>query len=343
MSRHAGAYLTLTYPFVVSSRAPSPNLAPIQCPDVHQMVRARCYVATATVRVEGGVAVRRYAGMFKVNMNQTSNSARASRAQRHVTTPVKWLAALNPETFSLEPLGALMTVEHALAEEAILAARGIHDDEGAWRGGPWASPYIRQTSLVEAERVYRIWSRAPTAAAAREKVLEYGQTLDEDSYLRKHLLEASFSRDTAEAHMGLPTGRRDASGHAKRVKKGWSYSDPLHKRHKFGADPAAGRKRNNERFGRRGGQAGKGAKQTIHIVSMCSLSRGLRPARQTVVGRSALQQQRLAPRALGALLARRFTSRSWLLSVRPRSVTAMPSNALERGSGTRKHCLRHVI
>ncbi len=203
------------------------------------------------MRVAKGVVVRRYLGMFKVTANQTSDSARASRAQRHVRTPVKWLASLHPDTFSLKPLGALMTVDHALAEEAILAARGLHDDEGACRGGPWASPYIRQTSLAEAGRVYRIWSRAPTAAAAREQVLEYGRALDEGSYLRKHLLGASFSRDTAEPHMGLPTGRRDASGHAKRVSKGWSYSDPLHKRHKFGADPDAGRRRNNERFGRR--------------------------------------------------------------------------------------------
>ena len=228
-----------------------------------------CYVVTAFVLAEAGRELRQYFGICKVYANQSVKSALASRRKRHLARPVRWLAALDPTTFVLKQCGHEMTLENALAEEAILTACALQSKGAKSRGGPWAHQKIRKASRLEAKRVHAIWRKAATGAKARELVHEYAAQLPADSYLRLHLANESFNKDTAAPQMGPPSCRKrvsgkSESGHAKRVRAGWAYDDPRHKQHKWGGDVVGNRRSNNERYGTRGGE--KTSTIIVHII-----------------------------------------------------------------------------
>ena len=167
------------------------------------MVVACCYLLVATVLLPRGVLQkRRYYGVFKVRQNQTRASAEARRLERHVATPVKWLKAAR--ALEMRSVGHLMSVEQALAQEAILTAEALADGGDPCRGGPWACPHINAQGHKEAARVRRLVGRIRDPPDRRAAVIEYARSLPEASYLRKHIEDAPFRSDTAEDRMGPP-------------------------------------------------------------------------------------------------------------------------------------------
>ena len=89
------------------------------------MVVACCYLLVAMVLSQRVLQQRRYYGVFKVKQNQTRASAEAKRLERHAATPVKWLKTAT--ALEMHSVGHLMSVEQALAQEAILTARALAD------------------------------------------------------------------------------------------------------------------------------------------------------------------------------------------------------------------------
>lgn len=217
----------------------SPRVSVIPRVTSFVMNLAVCYEATAEVMGESGWEWRRYFGACKVYRNQSVSSAVACRKKLHKKKPVKWFAAMRVGTLGLVPRGRALTLKHALAQETVLTARAMGDGGPACRGGPWAAPCISQASRAECAEVQRRCKRAANDGIARDLVATYGRSLGEKSYLRMHLANVAFRRDTAATQMGPPAARTKQSGpsdsgHDKRLRWGWAYSDEQHKVHKWG-------------------------------------------------------------------------------------------------------------
>jgi hypothetical protein len=185
---------------------------------------------------------------------QTGRRAVELREKHHRETPVSWYAAADLETLALRQRGHVLSQDHALAEEAILTASGIHEADVPTRGGPWAGPWLSAQWRSEAETVYRISQEATSARAARQAVIAHGAVLGAGSALQKHLTGMRFRRDSAESRMGPPAVRKSSrpsgsnlSGHEKRLRKGWSYASWIHMRHKWGSAVETGRRLSNAR------------------------------------------------------------------------------------------------
>ena len=146
------------------------------------MVVACCYLLVATVLSQRVLQQRRYYGVFKVEQNQTRASAEARRLERHEATPVKWLKTAT--ALEMRSVGHLMSVEQALAQEAILTAQALADGGDPCRGGPWACPHINAQGRREAAHVRRLVGRIGDPAARRAAVIEYARSLPETYYLR---------------------------------------------------------------------------------------------------------------------------------------------------------------
>ena len=215
------------------------------------MPLACVYRVSATCSTNSGQELREYWGVFKVLANQTRESAWAARLRDHKTRPVVWLGAADVDSIKLTAIGHVMTVENALAEEAIQAAQALGDHRVPSRGGPWSHPKLGQKGFAESAAVRRLANRAPTPAAAREAVLEYARTLDADSYLYRHCLDLSFNRDSAEANMAPPrvlkrkVSGASQSGNRKRIRWGFVSGTDSYNQHKWGADAKDNRKKNN--------------------------------------------------------------------------------------------------
>ena len=197
------------------------------------------YLMLGTCLVHGEKVVRRYYGIFKMRSNQTRESARRRREESHWQRPVKWLRGADPWSLRMEGVGHPMNERDALIQEAILTARGLDDGGGPVRGGPWSNPHMGNTSRDEAAKVKRLAANAESPAEARRNVLEYAESLDDDSYLRRHCLDLRFYTDSHEEEQGAPKrkrgkGKRYHSGNIKR--KRWLLTGAAKQRHKYGAD-----------------------------------------------------------------------------------------------------------
>ena len=168
------------------------------------MAQACVYLLTATCLVNHVLSERRYFGIFPIYRNQSRESARQARERRHLEQPVAWLRSARPETMVMRAIGRLMDVPSALAEEAIQTARHLVDGGPPVRGGPWAHPKLGNRGLREAAQVRRICARAGSPQEARDAVLQYAQSLDDDSYLKRHCAHLSFNRDSAQPSNPLP-------------------------------------------------------------------------------------------------------------------------------------------
>ena len=196
---------------------------------------------------------RRYYGIFKIFANQTRDSARQAREERHRTQPVAWLRAARPATMIMRACGHILSLEDALVEEAIRTAVAMVDKGSACRGGPWAHPHINSRGLEEAAEARRLNDKAGSPKEAREAVSEYAQSLGDDSYLKRHCLNLSFNRDSAEVQMGSPAAKRkrksgkSMSGNLKRKSWGLRSGTDAYNAHKWGSDVQENLRRDNQR------------------------------------------------------------------------------------------------
>ena len=207
------------------------------------------YMLSAVCVVAGAKEVRRYIGIFKIRKNQTRESARKNREKHHAVLPVEWLRQSDPATVTMRAVGQPMRVEEALLQEAIDTAHALVDGEGPVRGGPWANSCIRQRSLGEADQVRRLVAMADSREDARQLVLDYALSLPEDSYLRQHCLDLTFSSDSQESQRTHFSAKERAnringrpySGSQKRKHRGL-VGDKF-ELHKWGADVVENKRR----------------------------------------------------------------------------------------------------
>ena len=131
--------------------------------------------------------------------NRIREPARKNRERHHAEQPVEWLRQSDPSTVIVKAVGQPMRVKQALLQEAIDTAHALVDGEGPVRGGPWANSNIRERSQDEAAHVRRLVAVADSRQDARQLVLDYALPLPEDSYLRQHCLDLTFSSDSQES------------------------------------------------------------------------------------------------------------------------------------------------
>ena len=213
------------------------------------MVLACVYLLAATCCIENQNQKRDYYGVYKVNANQTPVTAASCRLKYHISHPVSWMKHALPETMSITPLGHCMTLEHALAEEAILTARAFLDGDGDVRGGPWSGPHVGSVGRSEMAKVRRLANQADDAAAARAAVLSYADTIADASPLKRHLANLKFGRDTAPFGAARKkkwsTCRKSPSGCEKRKRAGMKPGSAIFEYYKWGSDATGNRARAN--------------------------------------------------------------------------------------------------
>ena len=219
------------------------------------MVVAVVYLLTAVCWIENQEKERRYYGMCKVYKNRSAESAVERRLSYHKSHPVSWMKHSLPETMKITPLGHCMSLENALAEEAVRTASAFVDGGSDVRGGPWSGPHVGSVGRSDMTTVRRLASRATNSAEARAHVLAHAEGLPEDNSLRRHCENLAFGRDTAPlgpARKAKWTRRSKCpSGCEKRKRKGWQPGDWAWADHKWGSDVAANRQRNNAKRDRR--------------------------------------------------------------------------------------------
>ena len=207
------------------------------------------YILSAVCVVAGAKEVRRYIGIFKIRKNQTRESARKCREKHHADQPVEWLRQSDPSTVTMTAVGQPMSVGQALLQEAIDTAHALVDGEGPVRGGPWANACIRQRSHGEAAQVRRLVAMADSREDARQLVLDYALSLPQDSYLRQHCLDLTFSSDSQESQRAHFSAKERASrcigkpysGSQKRKHRGLVGDE--FEMHKWGSDVVENKKR----------------------------------------------------------------------------------------------------
>ena len=122
--------------------------------------------------------------------------------------------------------------------------------EGPVRGGPWANSNIRERSQAEAAHVRGLVAMADSREDARQCVLDYALSLPEDSYLRQHCIDLTFSSDSQESQrchfLATEKANRSAgrpySGCQKRKRR--ELVGDAFEMHKWGANVQENKKRN---------------------------------------------------------------------------------------------------
>ena len=117
------------------------------------------------------------------------------------------------------------------------------------RGGPWANAWIRQRSQGEAAQVRHLVAMADSREDARQLVLDYALSLPEDSYLRQHCLDLTFSSDSQESQrthfsakeLASRSHGRPYSGSQKRKHRGLVGDE--FEMHKWGGDVVGNKKK----------------------------------------------------------------------------------------------------
>ena len=167
--------------------------------------------------------LREYYGITRVRCNQTAPSACVRRHRRCLERPVAHFKRMNPSTLEYKPVGRLLAMEHALAEEALLTAESFLG--GAFvRGGPWAAANVGAAARSDMNRVVKLAEQSANRHAARIAVAALVGSLPEASSLRRHLEDKPFKVDSGEVSTVRPTAPpmrksgRTLSGNQKRQK-----------------------------------------------------------------------------------------------------------------------------
>ena len=139
-----------------------------------------------------------------VHLGQTATSAVAARQKWCEELPVGHFKTGQLDTLEYTPLGHLLQLQHALAEEALLAAEAMCNRElGQFnvRGGPWHGARLGWINNKECRKVASIAYRwRGNRAVARAEVLVSAVGRPDTSSLRRHIAKQAV-------HSGQRRGR----------------------------------------------------------------------------------------------------------------------------------------
>jgi hypothetical protein len=153
----------------------------------------------------------------------------------------------------------MLTIENALAEEALLTAEAMMNRHDYYvRGGPWHGLRMGYKGNLEARQVSRIAYRwRDDRAQARVEVHVYAASRNDESSLKRHLEDRPFVRDSAEPARleAWPSARkargsRGASGKSRSgawKRRGMDPTSLKFKEHKYGGSPTAVKKKENRK------------------------------------------------------------------------------------------------
>ena len=208
------------------------------------MVLWVCYLASC-VDIRGGP--RDYYGITRVRVNQTPSGACERRKMHCLNKPVRHFGNMRPDTLTYKPLGHLMVLGNALAEEALLTATAYVAGDFA-RGGPWQFPNLGASARKEVKAVARLAARFADRAEARRALHDHATKLPDTARLRRHLEDRPFASDSAEVSAsGQPLAAskrrsgRSRSGSQKRKRLKLSPGTEAYDRHKWGPNAAENR------------------------------------------------------------------------------------------------------
>ena len=205
---------------------------------------------------------REYFGITRVDANQSAASAVMAREAWCRELPVGHFKNAVWDTLQYRPLGHMMTLDNALAEEALLTAEAMRDHRDFYvRGGPWHGAHLGYKGNLEAKHVARFGYRwRDDRRQARVEVRAYAATRADKSSLRRHIEGRPFVRDSAEpgrleswAPERSPRGRsgpsgKSRSGNSKRGSKGLKYGSTTFTESKWGRKPVAARRKHRRKM-----------------------------------------------------------------------------------------------
>ena len=191
---------------------------------------------------------RLYYGVTRCLERQSAAAACARRRLACLERPVLHLQRMVADTLCYKPLGQRMSLQHALAQEAILTALAMSQGYFA-RGGPWPFANLGAAARAEAERVAALAASASDTAAARRALLALAPQLPPASRLRRHVEDRPFKLDSAEPALSKVPPRasrrksgKSLSGNLKREKSKLKPGTVAYNRHKWGVEVQANRK-----------------------------------------------------------------------------------------------------
>lgn len=200
-----------------------------------------CYAASC-VDLRG--VDRDYYGITQVRVNQSRLGACERRKMHCLNKPVRHFASMRPDTLTYKPLGHLMVLDSALAEEALRTATAVVAGDFA-RGGPWQFPSLGAAARREVKAVARLAARFADRAEARQALHVYATKLPDTARLRRHLEDRPFARDSAECSSSdQPVAAskrrsgRSRSGSQKRKRLKLSPGTEAYDQHKWGPNAA---------------------------------------------------------------------------------------------------------
>lgn len=213
----------------------------------------------ATCKDDRGI-VRWYFGITRVDAGQSAIGAVAARRRWCEALPVSHFKTGLLETLKYTPLGHLLKLEHALAEEALLTAEAMRNRELGhcfMRGGPWHGWQLGYKNNEESRKVAGIVYRwRDDRKVARAEVLAYAKERPDTSSLRRHIENRPFVRDSAEPgrlekfpEKRIARGQSGPSknGNIKRQRKGLKYGTSAYAVAAWGVRPAAVRSASRRR------------------------------------------------------------------------------------------------
>ena len=228
------------------------NLPLPQC-DMARSPLYTCYKATC--KDDRGVWLM-YFGITRVDATQSPSSAVQRREEWCRELPVAHLRNAAWDTLEYAPVGHLLTLDNALAEEALLTATAMRDVKDYFtRGGPWHGARLGFRGSEEARQVARLGYRwREDRQQARVQVNLYAKGRPDRSSLRRHIEDRPFVRDSAEPGRleawpeRTPRGRSGPSGKKGSgawQRRGWARESSKFKVHKHGPRVKAAKRKHN--------------------------------------------------------------------------------------------------
>ena len=145
------------------------------------------------------------------------------------------LANSDVDSLRLDPIGHVMNLDHALAQEAIVTARAFNDGGASVRGGPWAFPSMGCHAYSQMKEVRKLADQAADGAAARKQVLEYASRCG--GKFLKHCEDKDFHLDNAPFGKKRRMGK--LTGNQRRKRDGLVYGSAGFKTAKYGVQADA--------------------------------------------------------------------------------------------------------
>ena len=193
---------------------------------------------------------KEYYGITEARGSQSPQQAMMIRQKHHLERPLQWMQDGVSSTFAMEVMGPTLSKTNALAEEVILTARALEHSSSSSRGACWSYLRLGAAGRETAKKVRRR-VRGFSGQSARQAVLDFAGTLEEEHPLRCHLedrpYKTSAKKTPPKVKLVTNFARRSSGGtgnqkRKKALKKGkYTAGSDEHRRLHRGVDPTARR------------------------------------------------------------------------------------------------------